>query len=123
VFASFFLGSDLARRKLIDWEELLAGKPFRDWLQEQIDSGRLSPEQISEFANDELLARFWETVLAQQSQHHGGSTWVGTQGRSPFGHSGQHAGASVYGQIAPFGPEGDRRETLHRLQRKIISLQ
>ncbi len=99
VFAAFFLGSDLARRKLIDWEELLAGKPFRDWLQEQIDSGLLSPEQISEFANDELLARFWETVLAQQSQHQGGSTWVGTLGRSPFGHSGQSAGGlRVYGR-------------------------
>lgn len=110
VFASFFLGSDLARRKMIDWEELLAGKPFRDWLQEQIDSGRLSPEQVSEFANDELLARFWETVLAQQSQHHGGSTWVGTQGRSPFGHSGQHAGGiRVYGR------------SLYRSAQKVIA--
>jgi uncharacterized protein len=99
VFASFFLGSDLARRKMIDWEELMAGKSFRDWLREEIESGRLSDEAIREFDNEELLARFWETVLAQQSQHHGGNRWVGTHGRSPFGHSGQHAGGMrVHGQ-------------------------
>jgi hypothetical protein len=98
VFAAFFFGAH-RRRKPMDWEELLAGKPFREWLQEQIDSGRLSPEEIREFALEELLARFWETVLAQQSQHHGGNRWVGTRGRSPFGHSGQHAGGiRVYGR-------------------------
>jgi uncharacterized protein with von Willebrand factor type A (vWA) domain len=98
VFSAYFLKSGLGR-KMRDWEELLSGKPFREWLQEQIDLGHISPEEIREFGNEELLARFWETVLAQQSQHHGGSTWVGTQGRSPFGHSGQQPGGiRVYGR-------------------------
>lgn len=98
VFASFFMGVD-GSLKIMNWEELIAGKPFRDWLQEQIESGNLSPDAIREFDTEELLARFWETLLAQQSEHHGGNTWVGSHGRSPFGHSGQHAGGiRVFGR-------------------------
>jgi uncharacterized protein with von Willebrand factor type A (vWA) domain len=98
VFAAYFLKSGLWR-KMRDWEEALSGKPFREWLKEQIELGEITPEEIRDFANEELLARFWETVLAQQAQHQGGSTWVGTRGRSPFGHSGLTAGGvRVYGQ-------------------------
>jgi uncharacterized protein with von Willebrand factor type A (vWA) domain len=98
VFSAYFLKSGLWR-KMRDWEEALSGKPFREWLKEQIELGEISPEEIREFGNEELLARFWETVLAQQAQHQGGSTWVGTRGRSPFGHSGLQAGGiRVYGQ-------------------------
>lgn len=91
VFASFFFGAGAAQR-IAGWEELLAGKPFRDWLREQIESGMLSLDQIREFDTEELLKRFWETVLAQEGEHHGGNRWVGTRGRSPFGHGGRHAG-------------------------------
>jgi uncharacterized protein len=98
VFAAYFLKSGMWR-KMQDWEELLSGKPFREWLQEQIDRGNFSPEEIREFGNEELLAKFWETVLAQQSRHQGGSKWVGNRGRSPFGHSGQEAGGiRVFGK-------------------------
>jgi len=98
VFSSYFLKSGLWQ-KMRDWEEALSGKPFREWLQEQIDAGHITPEEIRAFGNEELLARFWETVLAQQAQHHGGSTWVGTRGRSPYGHSGLTAGGiRVYGR-------------------------
>lgn len=98
VFAAFFLGADPARR-MVDWEELIAGKPFRDWLQDEIASGRLSPDALREFDTEELLARFWETVLAQKDRHAGGNTWVGTRGRSPFGHGGQSVGGiRVYGR-------------------------
>ncbi len=108
VFSSYFLKSGLWQ-KMRDWEEVMSGKPFREWLQEQIDAGRISPEEIRAFGNEELLARFWETVLAQQAQHHGGSTWVGTRGRSPYGHSGLNAGGiRVYGR------------SLHRSAQKVI---
>ncbi|MCX5893116.1 MAG: hypothetical protein NTW80_09125, partial [Deltaproteobacteria bacterium] len=36
VFSAYFLKSGLYR-KMRNWEELLDGKPFREWLQEQID--------------------------------------------------------------------------------------
>lgn len=98
VFASYFMGADPARR-LTDWEDLLAGKPFQEWLRQQIESGQLSPEEVRQFGNEELLARFYETVLAQQGRHEGGSTWVGTLGRSAFGHSGlQGGGIRVHGE-------------------------
>ncbi len=92
VFASFFMGARDGVPGGIEWEELLAGKPFQEWLKGELESGRLTPEMVREFDTEELLARFWETVLAQQGEHHGGNTWVGTRGRSPFGHSGMYAG-------------------------------
>ena len=98
VFASFFLGRQPGNR-LPDWEEILAGKPFEEWLQQQLKSGQLDLEAIREFDSEELLRRFWETVLAQRGEHHGGHTWVGTGGRSPFGHGGREAGGvRVFGK-------------------------
>jgi uncharacterized protein len=102
VFAAFFLGKDYGQGAP-DWEQLLAGKPFQEWLREQIEAGSLSLEALREFNTEELLARFWETLLAQQGEHHGGNTWVGSRGRSPFGHGGRHGGGirvhgdSLYG--------------------------
>jgi uncharacterized protein with von Willebrand factor type A (vWA) domain len=98
VFASYFLGSGTAG-KVIGWEELISSKPFQDWLRDQIESGALTPEMVHELDTEELLARFWETLLAQKGEHHGGATWVGTRGRSPYGHGGQAGGGvRVYGQ-------------------------
>ncbi len=98
VFAAYFMGGDAARR-ITDWEQLLGGKPFQEWLREQIETGQLSPEEIRQLDNEELLARFYETVMAQQDSHKGGHTWVGTRGRSAYGHSGlQGGGIRVYGE-------------------------
>lgn len=97
-FRAFFLGADGIENPA-GWEDLMAGKPFQDWLRDEMESGRLSPEALQEMETEELLARFWETVLAQQGEHHGGNTWVGTQGTSPFGHSGRKGGGvRVYGK-------------------------
>jgi uncharacterized protein len=98
VFASFFLGRQEGNCGF-NGEEILTEKPFQEWLREMIESGQLSPEEIREFETEELLQRFWETLLAQQGQHRGGNTWVGTGGRSPFGHGGRAAGGiRVYGK-------------------------
>ncbi len=91
VFSSFFLGRE-TEGKPMDWEDLLAGKPFHDWLRDQIGQGLLTPQQLRDYDTEELLRRFWETVLAQRGEHHGGNTWVGTRGRSPYGHGGLHGG-------------------------------
>lgn len=93
-FASYFLGADPAR-DLIDWEDLLSAKPFQEWLQDQIKQGKLSPAELQEMDAEELLARFWETVLAQEGAHRGGNRWVGTRGGSPYGHSSRHAGGGI----------------------------
>jgi uncharacterized protein len=98
IFASFFLGRQSASEAL-DWEEILAQKPFQEWLRDQIVNGGLSLDEIREFDTEDLLRRFWETILRQQGEHRGGNTWVGTGGRSPFGHGGRAAGGiRVYGK-------------------------
>jgi len=40
----------------------------------------------------ELRRLFEERLREQEEAHHGGSHWIGTGGRSPFGHSGFHPG-------------------------------
>jgi uncharacterized protein with von Willebrand factor type A (vWA) domain len=97
VFRHFFLGDSAVKPE--DWESLLTGKPFQEWLRREVESGRLPPEALREFETEELLERFWRTVMAQDGEHHGGNTWVGTGGRSPYGHSGRHGGGiRVYGE-------------------------
>jgi uncharacterized protein len=108
VFASYFMGAGPVQR-MINWEELLAGKPFQDWLRQAVETGQISPDEIRQLSNEELLARFYETVLAQRGRHEGGHTWVGTRGRSSFGHSGlQGGGIRVYG------------DSLHGTAQKVI---
>ena len=97
VFAAFFLGT--GSWQMPEWEEAFAGKPFEEWLREQVEKGVITPDELREFEIEELLKRFWETLLKQDSAHHGGRTWVGTGGRSPFGHSGSAGGGvRVYGR-------------------------
>ena len=123
VFASVFLGRQPGNR-LPDWEEILAGKPFQEWLRQQIESGQLDLEAIREFDSEELLRRFWETVLAQRGEHHGGQTWVGTGGRSPFGHGGREAGGvRVYGK-GLYGTAQrviDKRNYIHYSEQSLLS--
>ncbi len=98
VFASFFMGME-PQRVIADLEEVLAGKPFREWLDEQIEKGAISVEELREFGMEELLDRFLETLAAQKERHQGGHTWIGTHGDSPFGHGGfAGGGMRVYGQ-------------------------
>lgn len=98
-FASYFYGKD-GLRELQEWEELLHSKPFRKWLDEEVKAGRLMPEEIQSLTTEELIRRFWETVMAQRDAHHGGNRWVGTRGGSPYGHSASspyEGGIRVYG--------------------------
>ncbi len=97
VFAAFFLGKDSGQ--MPQWEETFAGKPFEEWLREQVAKGAISLDELRTFELDELLKRFWETMLKQEGEHHGGNRWIGTGGRSPFGHSGSSGGGvRVYGK-------------------------
>ena len=64
-----------------------------DWLREPKNFQELSDEQramLERLASDELMRRFLETLAEQTERHDGGDRWVGTGGRSPFGHGGEH---------------------------------
>jgi len=64
-----------------------------EWLRDPKNFPNLTPEQLAQLerlSHDELMKRFLETLEKQTERHDGGDTWVGTGGRSPYGHGGQH---------------------------------
>ena len=64
-----------------------------DWLKDPKNFPELTPEQLAELehlSQDELMRRFLETLAEQTERHDGGNKWVGTGGRSPYGHGGVH---------------------------------
>jgi uncharacterized protein with von Willebrand factor type A (vWA) domain len=64
-----------------------------EWLRDPKNRPTLSPEELAQLerlTSDELLRRFLDTLAEQTERHDGGGRWIGTGGRSPFGHSGQH---------------------------------
>ena len=63
-----------------------------EWLRDPKNFSGLSPEELAQLArlsSDELLRRFLERLAEQTGRHDGGDRWIGTGGRSPFGHGGE----------------------------------
>lgn len=86
VFARVFKGVEGAFGEQVTAEIL-------DWLRTPKNFPNLSPEELAaleRLSQDELMRRFLETLEKQTERHDGGDRWVGTGGRSPFGHGGQH---------------------------------
>lgn len=84
VFARYFEGIEGAIElspELLEW--LADPRPMEE-LSEEL---RLALEHLD---LDELMRRFRETMAEQTERHDGGSRWIGTGGRSPFGHGGHH---------------------------------
>ena len=64
-----------------------------EWLKDPKNFPNLSPEDLAALErlnSDELMRRFLERLAEQTERHDGGDRWVGTGGKSPFGHGGQH---------------------------------
>lgn len=64
-----------------------------DWLKDPKNFPNLSAEDLAKLealSGDELMRRFMERLAEQTERHDGGDKWVGTGGKSPFGHGGQH---------------------------------
>ena len=64
-----------------------------EWLADPKNFPNLSPEeleQLQKLSSDELMRKFLERLAEQTERHDGGDRWVGTGGKSPFGHGGQH---------------------------------
>jgi uncharacterized protein with von Willebrand factor type A (vWA) domain len=85
VFSAFFAGVEKAAVELKDI--------LFDWLRkvQEGDIPELSPEERELFEKmdfEELDRMFRELLEEQDDAHDGGSKWIGTGGRSPFGHSG-----------------------------------
>ena len=77
-----------------------------EWLKDPKAFPELTPEQLAaleRLSHDELMRRFLDTLAEQTERHDGGDRWVGTGGRSPFGHGGTHPTGIRVG-----GPGGSR---------------
>ncbi len=64
-----------------------------EWLNDPKNFEGLTDEQremLERLNADELMQKFLETLAEQTERHDGGGKWVGTGGRSPFGHGGEH---------------------------------
>lgn len=76
-------------------------KQALNWLANSLPPLHVPPGERSPFTPwdlDELRRQLEDRLKNQHGEHHGGSQWVGTGGRSPFGHSGYHkAGVRIGG--------------------------
>ncbi len=94
VFAAEFKG--LASENLDLFEEIPAA-----WLQKQMEKWLSDEEkrQIKAFGGwDKLMETLKKRLQEQDSEHHGGSKWIGTGGTSPFGAFGYHPEGIRIGQ-------------------------
>jgi len=73
-----------------------------EWLKKQIPPLMISPEErkmFEEWDLDKLRRELEERLKMQDGEHHGGSKWIGTGGRSRFGHGGYNpAGVRIGGE-------------------------
>jgi len=73
-----------------------------EWLKKQIPPLMISPEErkmFQEWDLDKLRRELEERLRTQDGEHHGGSKWIGTGGRSRFGHGGYNpAGVRIGGE-------------------------
>ncbi len=77
-----------------------------DWLRDPKKFDGLSEEEkklLQELNLDELQKMFEERLKEQKERHDGGGKWIGTGGKSPFGHGGFHPSGVRIG-----GPGGGR---------------
>jgi hypothetical protein len=73
--------------------ELSVSDDLMEWLNDPKNFEELTEEQrrmLEHLDADELMRRFLETLEEQDERHDGGGRWIGTGGRSPFGHGGEH---------------------------------
>lgn len=94
---AFFDAYDRVFSKLFHGIEKDLGEGVTDrlleWLQNAKDFPELTDEQLRALEaldQDELMRRFFERLAEQDGRHDGGDRWIGTGGRSPFGHGGIH---------------------------------
>ena len=73
--------------------QLTISDELQKWLEDPKNFKELTDEEraaLEMLTSDELMRRYLEILEEQTERHDGGDKWVGTGGRSPFGHSGEH---------------------------------
>ncbi len=73
--------------------EFSVSDELMQWLDNPIHFKDLSEEEraaLERLTSDELMRRYLEILAQQTERHDAGGKWIGTGGRSPFGHGGYH---------------------------------
>jgi uncharacterized protein with von Willebrand factor type A (vWA) domain len=73
--------------------ELSVPDELLKWLEDPKNFRELTDEEraaLELLTGDELLRKYLERLAEQTERHDGGGKWIGTGGRSPFGHGGEH---------------------------------
>lgn len=91
----YFDGFDRAFLKVFEGVEgsLDIEDELLEWLKDPKNFRELTDEEramLDRLSGDELMRKFLETLAEQTERHDGGGRWVGTGGRSPYGHGGEH---------------------------------
>ncbi len=92
VFAYHFEGVPLPAAEGIIIDQI-AWEMLQQWLHNPEATARMFGEDedsLRRLSTEELLEYFKERLAEQDSEHHGGDTWIGTGGTSAVGHSGFH---------------------------------
>ena len=102
------VGGELSDTLLEALDQYLA-----EWLEDPLVRTLLTDEERETLSTEELLALFEQRLAEQQGRHDGGGKWIGTGGRSPFGHSGRLPGGVRIGGSSRMGSAikvaGERR--------------
>ncbi len=96
----------LAYFKDVQVEAAAITSDLLDWLNNPKAFGGLTDEErkmLEAMDLEELKRQFAERLKEQKERHDGGGRWIGTGGRSPFGHGGYHPSGVRVG-----GPGGGR---------------
>jgi uncharacterized protein with von Willebrand factor type A (vWA) domain len=83
-FSEFFKGVQTAAARAKE----IPDQWFRDVLEREFTPEELA--RLEKLGFDRLLQEFRQRLEEQDGAHHGGNTWIGTGGTSPFGAGGRH---------------------------------
>lgn len=96
----------LAHFKGVTQDALALSSDLLEWLKNPKMMEALTPEQramLEALDLEQLREMFEQRLKEQKKRHDGGNRWIGTGGRSPFGHGGYHPTGLRIG-----GPGGGR---------------
>ena len=99
VFAHYFEGAEMPDPDGLMLDEM-ARVLLQSWLQNPkilADALGMDESELNKLSPEELIEYFKARLKDQTGEHHGGSRWIGTGGRSPVGHSGFHPGGMRVG--------------------------
>ncbi len=99
VFAHYFEGAEMPDPDGMVLDEM-ARVLLQSWLKNPkilADALGMDESELSKLSPEELIEYFKARLKDQTGEHHGGSRWIGTGGRSPVGHSGFHPGGMRVG--------------------------